>query len=115
MAGPSTPLIIVACILGLSFLWVPVGTAAPQDSQSAPVGDSEPGTGGKAIASPPGFYVGFRAARIRLYGHSYVAYGRLDARRQPVDFHYADLHPMGNYAVMDWPSCSCAGKHRMGS
>jgi hypothetical protein len=105
MAGPFTSWVTAACILSLSFLWAPVGAAAAQDSQQdsqpLPAGDSGRGADAKTtIASPTGYYVEFRVARIGLYGHSYVAYGRLDARRQPADFHYADLHPMGNYAVM---------------
>jgi hypothetical protein len=46
------------------------------------------------------FYIDFRVAQIGAYGHSYVAYGRLNARGKPADAHYADLHPMGNYLVM---------------
>ncbi len=46
------------------------------------------------------YYVEFRVAQIGAYGHSYVAYGRLDARGKPANVHYADLHPMGNYLVM---------------
>src|SRR5215831_14748064 len=101
MAGPSTSLIAAACILSATFLWAPFGAAAPQDFQPTQPGDSERGAGAKTtVASPAGYYIEFRAARIGLYGHSYVVYGRLDARKQPGDFHYADLHPMGNYAVM---------------
>jgi len=101
MAGPNTSLVIAASILSLSFLWAPVGAAASQDSEPTPAGDSEREADTKTTIAPPtGYYIEFRAARIGLYGHSYVAYGRLDARRQPADFHFADLHPMGNYAVM---------------
>jgi hypothetical protein len=85
----------------LGFLWMPASAAAPQDAQPAPVGDSEHGADARtAAASPTGYYIEFRAARIGLYGHSYVAYGRLNARGQPAESHYVDLHPMGNYAVM---------------
>jgi hypothetical protein len=45
-------------------------------------------------------YIEFRVARIGTYGHSYVAYGRLDARGSPAEFNYADLHPMGGYLGM---------------
>jgi len=80
---------------------MPASAAAPQDAQPAPVGDSEHGADARtAAASPTGYYIEFRAARIGLYGHSYVAYGRLNARGQPAESHYVDLHPMGNYAVM---------------
>jgi hypothetical protein len=46
------------------------------------------------------YYIDFRVAQIGAYGHSYVAYGRLNAGGKPADAHYADLHPMGNYLVM---------------
>jgi len=46
------------------------------------------------------YYIEFRVAQIGTYGHSYVAYGRLNAHGQPADFKYADLHPVGNYALM---------------
>src|SRR5229473_1185570 len=101
MPGSSTSLITVACVLSLSFLWVSQSAAAPQDAQPAPAGESAREAYAKTtIALPAGYYVEFRVAQIGLYGHSYVAYGRLDGRGQPADFHYADLHPMGNYAVM---------------
>jgi hypothetical protein len=60
-------------------------------------------TTGVLPAATPGqaaYYIEFRAAQIGTYGHSYVAYGRLNGRGQPADAHYADLHPMGNYAIM---------------
>jgi hypothetical protein len=38
-------------------------------------------------------YIEFRVAQIGTYGHSYVAYGRLDARGSPAEFNYADLYP----------------------
>ena len=46
------------------------------------------------------YFIEFRAAMIGGYGHSYVAYGSLDRRGNPEGTSYADLHPMGNYAVM---------------
>jgi len=53
-----------------------------------------------AAKSPGGYYIEFRAARIGIYGHSYVAYGRLDRFGNPDTSNYADRHPMGNYAIM---------------
>lgn len=46
------------------------------------------------------YYVEFRVAQIGTYGHSYVAYGRLNAKGQPAEHRFADLHPIGNYALM---------------
>src|SRR5712671_5536445 len=50
--------------------------------------------------SSGGYFIEFRAARIGIYGHSYVAYGRLDRFGNPDTITYADRHPMGNYAIM---------------
>src|SRR4051794_29838136 len=44
---------------------------------------------------PDGYYIEFRVAQIGAYGHSYVVYGTSGGRAK-----YADLHPMGGYAVM---------------
>jgi hypothetical protein len=46
------------------------------------------------------FYVEFRAARNGVYGHSYVAYGELDARGTPASACYADVHPDGGFFRM---------------
>jgi hypothetical protein len=53
-----------------------------------------------APSNPGGYYVEFRVAQIGPYGHSYVAYGRLGSNGKPKDVQYADLHPVGNYALM---------------
>ena len=53
-----------------------------------------------AEKSSGGYFIEFRAARIGIYGHSYVAYGRLDRFGNPDTITYADRHPMGNYAIM---------------
>jgi hypothetical protein len=53
-----------------------------------------------AAKSSSGYFIEFRAARIGIYGHSYVAYGRLDRFGNPETITYADRHPMGNYAIM---------------
>ncbi len=54
----------------------------------------------KTIQSSREYYIEFRAAQIGAYGHSYAAFGRLNAHGQPGSVSYADLHPMGNYAIM---------------
>lgn len=46
-------------------------------------------------ASGGGYYIEFRVAEIGAYGHSYAVYGAAGSRPN-----YADLHPMGGYAVM---------------
>lgn len=102
MARLAISSIAAACAMGVSFLWAPVAAAETQDSRVVPANVSVRGVEAKptAAASPNGYYIEFRVAQIGTYGHSYVKYGRLNARGQPADSHYADLHPMGNYAVM---------------
>lgn len=46
------------------------------------------------------YYVEFRAAVDGVYGHSYIAYGRLDARGRPATVVYADIHPIGGFTSM---------------
>jgi hypothetical protein len=94
MTKTAVSLIAAACALGLSFLWAPLVAAEPQGDPAARA-QVRPGA-----ASSGGYYIEFRVAQIGAYGHSYVAYGRLNARGQPADYHYADLHPRGNYAIM---------------
>jgi hypothetical protein len=76
--------------------------AGPAVSQQVPSARDTPAAS-KKVATPAassGYYVEFRAARIGTYGHSYVVYGRLNARGEPADFHYTDRHPVGNYGLM---------------
>ncbi len=73
------------------------GIAAAQEATStigAASADHAKPTGGGA------YYIEFRVAEIGTYGHSYVMYGRLGGNGQPSDRHYADLHPVGSYALM---------------
>jgi len=88
-----------ACLVGIGpcLLGAPA-VAAPQDVP--PSGSNAADNKGAAAAASHGYYIEFRVAQIGTYGHSYAAYGRLNANGQPADFHYADLHPMGNYAIM---------------
>ena len=87
----------IAFLLSLLFVSVDanVGTAAPANtSRHIAKIAADPG------AIPRPYYIEFRVAQIGAYGHSYVAYGRLNAQGQPIEWHYADLHPVGNYALM---------------
>jgi hypothetical protein len=45
-----------------------------------------------------GYFVEFRAAEIGVYGHSYIAYGRLNRSGRPTEIHYADFHPQGGFS-----------------
>jgi hypothetical protein len=49
----------------------------------------------KPKSAREGYYVEFRVAEIGVYGHSYAVYGIVGGKPN-----YADLHPMGNYAIM---------------
>lgn len=71
--------------------------AAAQDGTSvaAPAAPSAP-----ARRASGTHYIEFRVASIGAYGHSYVAYGRLNAAGKPAETNYADLHPTGGYVVM---------------
>jgi hypothetical protein len=48
-----------------------------------------------SAATGGGAYIEFRVAEIGTYGHSYVVYGTVGGKPN-----YADLHPVGGYAVM---------------
>lgn len=58
-------------------------------------GFSSSSWGQPAAATGGGAYIEFRVAEIGTYGHSYVVYGMVGGKPN-----YADLHPMGGYAVM---------------
>src|SRR5215813_2060239 len=50
-----------------------------------------------AEVEPYLYYVDFRVAENGAYGHSYIAYGRLNAAGKPVSAAYADIHPTGEF------------------
>jgi hypothetical protein len=81
----------IAIATTLTLFASPAG--AEQSSTPAPTS-----TASRQSSTP--YYIEFRVATIGTYGHSYVAYGRLNAQGQPADRKYADLHPRGNYALM---------------
>ena len=59
------------------------------------------GTGQRRVpeANEYPYYVEFRVAVDGAYGHSYIAYGRLESRR-PATITYADIHPTGDFPSM---------------
>jgi hypothetical protein len=82
---------VLALLLGIG-LSTPIQAQDTSGSRSA-----EKSATGQAHNPPSaggGYYIEFRAAQIGAYGHSYVMYG-VGGRQN-----FADLHPMGNYAVM---------------
>ena len=46
------------------------------------------------------YYVEFRVAVDGVYGHSYIAYGRLNSLGRPATAAYADIHPTGDLPSM---------------
>jgi hypothetical protein len=84
-------------MLALLFLFAAAGNpqAAPADRSQQDATAQSP-----QAAASGAYYVEFRVAQIGTYGHSYIVYGRLNAKGQPAEFRYADLHPIGNYALM---------------
>ena len=46
------------------------------------------------------YYVEFRVALDGVYGHSYIAYGRLEPLGRPATANYADIHPTGDFPSM---------------
>jgi hypothetical protein len=46
------------------------------------------------------FFVEFRVAQNGVYGHSYLAYGRLNGSGWPATVEYADIHPVGGFTNM---------------
>jgi hypothetical protein len=74
--------------------------AAAQNADTAKTNGTAAASASSNASTSGGYYIEFRAAEIGTYGHSYVVYGRLDARGRPASASYADLHPMGNYAIM---------------
>jgi hypothetical protein len=85
---------VLCLILGSSASEIARAEKQPGFVTASAVGERSPATSGDR------YYIEFRAAQIGPYGHSYVAFGRLNERGRPQDTHYADLHPMGNYLVM---------------
>jgi hypothetical protein len=90
MSGPMAFNVTRLAAIGLALaFW-----GEPAFSQQAPTRGASPS------APTAGYYIEFRAASIGTYGHSYVVYGKLNARGEPADFHYTDRHPVGNYGLM---------------
>jgi hypothetical protein len=77
-------------------------SASAADSTQAPA-PARQEAGPKAGPSAPraasgGYYVDFRSIDGFLYGHAIIAYGRLNARGQPADTHYAGFEPEAGWA-----------------
>lgn len=46
------------------------------------------------------YYIEFRVAVDGVYGHSYIAYGRVDSLGRPMTVAFADIHPTGDLPSM---------------
>jgi hypothetical protein len=77
-------LLVVALLLNCSIATAPVWAAGQTESQT----NKYP------------YYFEFRAAVDGVYGHSYIAYGRLNTLGQPATAAYADIHPIGGFTSM---------------
>jgi hypothetical protein len=83
--------LLVTAILSACFFAVAPATAASigADAQTQPI---------QAKEYP--YYVEFRVAVDGVYGHSYIAYGRLESSGRPATATYADIHPTGDFSSM---------------
>jgi hypothetical protein len=86
--------------LGLAVLPLVPTALRAQTATPAPATDTPPPAQAhnhqdQKAAAGGGYYVEFRVGQIGTYGHSYAVYGTAGGRAN-----YADLHPMGGYAVM---------------
>src|SRR3954463_2410007 len=85
----------IAVVLGLL---VGIGLSAPvkaEDTTGSRSPERSAAGHSHSQTAAGGYYIEFRVAQIGAYGHSYVAYGNTGGRES-----FADLHPMGNYAIM---------------
>jgi hypothetical protein len=77
---------------------VAVCAFATAPTRAEPIRVAEPIRAVEAEAYP--YYVEFRVAVNGVYGHTYIAYGRLNALSQPATANYADIHPTGDIPSM---------------
>jgi len=78
--------LLTACAFTTARAWRDPKGAAPQTYAA------------EATAYP--YYIEFRVAVDGVYGHSYIAYGRLNALGRPATATYADIHPTGDIPSM---------------
>jgi hypothetical protein len=78
---------LLSCVIAF---WFQPGAGAQPATPDAPAA-----TGAPAAPTGAGAYIEFRVAQIGTYGHSYAVYGTVGGKQN-----YADLHPVGGYAVM---------------
>jgi hypothetical protein len=84
-----------------AFLAAAVLTAcsiATEPTRAEPLGAAVQTRATEAKVYP--YYVEFRVAVDGVYGHSYIAYGRLNDAGQAVTASYADIHPTGDIPSM---------------
>jgi hypothetical protein len=74
------------------------GKLSEQMTASGAVAPAAFSPGSTAARGTNSYFVEFRAAEIGVYGHSYIAYGRLNRSGRPTEIHYADFHPQGGFS-----------------
>lgn len=72
-----------------------IGSIGMQAVLSQAAAQSPTLTPRKQRSTPDLYYVEFRAADMGVYGHSYIAFGRLERGGKPATVEYADFHPQG--------------------
>lgn len=83
-------LLVAAILTACSYAAAPAGAAS--------IGAAEQTKATRAKEFP--YYIEFRVAVDGVYGHSYIAYGHLNALGQPANTTYADIHPTGSFPSM---------------
>lgn len=91
-SAAASAAIVLISLCGLAYGTRP---AASQDQMTSQTGAIAPRPAQPAVPATVAYYVEFRAADIGVYGHSYIAYGRLGANGRPVSAQYSDFHPEG--------------------
>jgi hypothetical protein len=83
------------CPIGLLVTAIFFAAAPTRAASIAAVAQTQP-----TQAKEYPYYVEFRVAVDGVYGHSYIAYGRLNSLSRPATINYADIHPTGDFSSM---------------
>ena len=96
------------CVLVLSLGVAQVGSTKAEEQVAAPAGieqiayrqNRQRHSSRRAVPQQGGrYFIDFRARHALSYGHTYAAYGRLNARGEIIESHVAGLHPAGDSPV----------------
>jgi len=92
-AALAARILFVALVIGWGLV-----AASAQDNAPTPAPSREASPKASAPQSAGGYYVEFRSIDGFLYGHAIISYGRLSARGEPADVHYAGFEPEAGWA-----------------